>query len=57
LVLFSKFKEHAGIGNLRFELFLPFNYAFDPAALLQKLLRSFLIGPEVRRRRLGFDSL
>jgi hypothetical protein len=56
-VFFSKFKEHAGIGNFRFKLFLPFYYAFQPAALLQKLLRGFLVGPEVRRGRLCFDCV
>jgi hypothetical protein len=42
-VFFSKFKEHAGVGNLSLELLLAFDDAFQTAPLLEELLRRFLI--------------
>jgi len=56
-VFFCKFKEHGGVGDFGFELFLSFDYAFDPAALLQEFLGGLLIGPEVRRGSLRLDTI
>jgi hypothetical protein len=39
------------------KLFLPLNASLQAAALLQKVLRGLLIGPEVRRGRLRFDPI
>jgi hypothetical protein len=57
VVLFSKFEQHSGVRDLRFEMLLPVNFLFEPAALLQLLLGQLLVVPEVWRRGLGFDEL
>src|SRR5215216_3946494 len=54
-VFFSKLKEHFSVSNLRFKVFLAFDLLFEAAAILQQLLRGFLIAPEIRRRGLTFD--
>src|SRR5215510_15015884 len=55
LVFFRKFKEHCGVVYLRLKMPLSLNLLFQAAAVLEQLLRSFLIVPEVGRRRLSFD--
>ena len=56
LVFFGKLKEHFGVGDLRFKVFLALDFLFQPTAILQKLLRGFLIIPEIRRGGLCFDG-
>jgi len=56
IIFLGKLKEHASVGNFIFKLFVPFDDPLQAAALLQKSLRRVLIGPEVRRRSLGFDA-
>ena len=55
-ILFGKFKEHAGVGNLRFKLLLPLNLLLQNGSFLQKFLGRFLIVPKIRRRSLVLDS-
>ena len=42
-IFFCKFKEHSGVGNLSLEFLLPLDRSLQAAALLQNLLRCFLI--------------
>jgi hypothetical protein len=57
LIFFHKFKEYCGVRNLRFKMLLTVNLLFEPAALLELLLRLVLIVPEIRLRGLRFNSL
>jgi hypothetical protein len=56
LARFGEFKEHARVGNRRLETLLATDDAFQAAALLQSLLRLFLIVPEVLRGGLRLDT-
>jgi hypothetical protein len=55
-VFFSKLKQHARIGNLRLEPFLPLNLFLQYAAALEKFLCGVLIVPEIGRRGLLLDD-
>jgi hypothetical protein len=49
-IFFGKLKQHAGIGNLGLETFLPFYLLFKDATPLQKFLGRFLVVPKLGRR-------
>ena len=55
LIFFGKLKEHSRVVYFRYKVFLSLNLLFEPAAILQKFLRGFLIVPEVRRGSLLLD--
>ena len=55
LVFFSKLNEHFSVVYLRLKMFLPLNLLFEAAAVLEQLLSSFLIVPEIGRRGAGLD--
>src|SRR5829696_4430234 len=55
LVFLSKLKEHFRVSDLRFKVFLAFYLLFQATAILQRLLRGFLIVPEIRRGGLRLD--
>jgi hypothetical protein len=57
LIFFRELEEDAGIGDSALELFLAQRNSLQAASFFQKLLGSFLVGPEVRRRGLGFNAL
>ncbi len=57
LVFFGKLKEHFRVGYLRFKMFLALDLLFQAAAILQQLLRGFLIVPEIRRGGLRLDPV
>jgi hypothetical protein len=42
-VFFGKFKEHRGVGDFSRKLLVPLNGSLQPATLLQKFLRRFLV--------------
>jgi hypothetical protein len=54
-IFFREFKEHSGVGNFGFELFLTLDGSLETAPFLQKLLGSFLVRPKIRRGGLAFD--
>src|SRR5215217_6141722 len=56
-VFFSKLKEHFGVSNVRFKLFLSLYFLLQTTAILELLLGGFLIVPEIRRGGLRFDLL
>src|SRR5688572_31176549 len=56
-IFLSKLKQHAGIGNLGLETFLPFYLLFKDTAPLQKFLGRFLIVPKLGRRSGLFDNI
>src|SRR5215213_690113 len=57
LIFFGKLKEHFSVVYLRLKMFLPLDFLLETAAILEQLLRGFLIVPEIGRRGLCLDRV